>query len=189
MKTSSTRVLFILSWLGLTGANSVVSLAHGEDPLAGRRLFFTETQRADATLKVPVDSSGSKSQPALQEHAESEETRVSGASRHASKAMTDPLSTRHDRASASGQAGSSNDYHVYFTGLVTGMHEARILVNGLPCESVQLEHDVKIDQPLPIHCHGVRDDELRLTVSIATATLFVTGPAGRVHHLSPGEGM
>ncbi len=90
---------------------------------------------------------------------------------------------------AAGQEGFTNNYRVYFTGLVTGRREPRILVNGLPCQSAPVSHSVKADQPVLINCHGVLDDAVRLTVSIASGILWVTDSAGRVHQLLPGEGM
>ncbi len=84
---------------------------------------------------------------------------------------------------------SANNYHVYFTGLVTGMREPQVLVNGLPCEPATAEHSWKSAQPVPVNCHGLHDDDLRLTVSIASGELLVTDRGGRVHRLLPGKGM
>lgn len=170
MKTLATAAFTLMAWQGLTAASSAVSPVLSEESLAGHRLFFTQAQRVDATLKVPVVPNvpeGSKPNGSLQELAGSHE----------------------NRPSPPRQKGSPNDYLVYFTGLVTGMREARVLVNGLPCESVNVEPDAKVDQPVSIDCHGVRDDELRLAVLIITEELLVTDLAGRVHHLTPGEGM
>lgn len=190
MKTLSTTAFFtIMAWHGPTGASSAVPPVLAEDSLEGHRLFFTEAQRTDATLKVPDVPSGSIPNASLQELADSEKKQISGGGKHASKVSVDPLNTRQGRASTPRQEASTNGYLVYFTGLVTGMREARILVNGLPCEFAYVELDVKADQLVPINCHGVRDDDLRLAVSMLTEELLVTDAAGRVHHLSPGEGM
>lgn len=189
MKTLWTTAFTIFAWYGLIDASSAAPPNLAENSLEGHRLFFTEAERTDATLKAHGVASGSVPKATLQELATSEKTRVSGGGKDAGRVSADPLSSGQGRASAPPQEGSSNDYHVYFTGLVSGMHEARILVNGLPCESVFVEHNVKADQLVPINCHGVRDDELRLAVSILTEALLVTDPAGQVHHLSPGEGM
>ncbi len=189
MKTLSTMVFTFMTWLGLIGASGVVTMVHAEDSFDGHRLFFTDAQRKEATLNGPDVSPDSLPDVSAQELVNAEAERDASAGERAKADSVDPPDTRQRPLSTARYEDSANDYHVYFTGLVTGQREPRVLVNGLPCEPASAEHSGKSDQPVPINCHGIRNDELRLTVSIASGELLVTDPGGRIHHLLPGEGM
>ena len=179
-------VFTVMAWLGLIGASGSIAMVHAEDLFAGHRLFFTEAQRNQATLKeaelAPDDLPGAS----RQELGNASTERDSSAGEHG---KTDSVDTPQRPLSTARHEDSTNKYHVYFTGLVTGKREPRILVNGLPCEPASAEYSGKSGQPIPIDCHGMRNDELSLTVSIVSGKLLVTDRRGRVHHLLPGEGM
>ena len=189
MMRLSIAAFTLIGWLGLIGASGVVTRVHAEDSFDGHRLFFTEAQRKQASLKesdVSPDSLPGTSGQGLENV---EKKRGTSTAERAHANSVDSSDTRQRPFSTVRDKDSANNYHVYFTGLVTGKRQPRVLVNGLPCEPVSTEHSGKTDQPASINCHGVRNDELRLTVLIASGELLITDGDGRVHHLLPGEGM
>ncbi len=189
MKTLSTTAVTCIAWLGLTGASGAVTMVHAEDSFDGHRLFFTEAQRKQATLKEPDISPDSLPGASSRELANASAERDASTGERAKVDSVDQLETPQRRLSTVRHEDSAIDYDVYFTGLVTGRQEPRVLVNGLPCEPAAAQHSGKSGQPVPINCHGVRNDDLRLTLSTGSGKLLVTDRAGRVHHLLPGKGM
>ena len=189
MKTLTTTAVSCIAWLALTGASGAVTMVHAEDSFDGHRLFFTEAQRKQATLKetdISPDSLPGASSGAL---ANVSAKRDASTGERAKADSVDQLLTSQRRLSTARHEDSAKDYDVYFTALVTGRHEPRVLVNGLPCEPAAAENSGKSGQPVPIHCHGVRNDDLRLTLSTGSGKLLVKDRGGRVHHLLPGKGM
>ena len=189
MMRLSIAAFTLIGWLGLIGASGVVTRVHAEDSFDGHRLFFTEAQRKQASLRessVSPDSLPSASGQGLEDV---ESIRGTSTAERAHADSVDSSDTRQRPLSTDQREDSANNDHVYFTGLVTGKRQPRVLVNGLPCEPVSAEHSAKSDQPASINCHGVRNDELTLTVSIVSGELLVTDGDGQVHHLLPGEAM
>ena len=189
MMRLSITAFIVIGWLGLIGASGAVTRVHAEDSFDGHRLFFTEAQRKQASLKESDVSPDSLPGAAGQGLENLGEKRGTSTAERGHADSVDSSDTRQRPLSAVRLEDSANKDHVYYTGLITGKRQPLVLVNGLPCEPVSAEHSGKSVQPASINCHGVRNDELSLTVSIVSGELLVTDGDGRVHHLLPGEGM
>lgn len=190
MKTFLNKRFTVVGWLVLIATSATVTMAHAEETFDGHRLFFTESQRDQSALRelnafagrVPEGSNKKAEKPGASDAANTA-TSGGGSIKPGSK------KARQRRLPKGRDQRSVKHFRVYFTGLVTGMRDAQVLVNGLPCDIVFAEPDEKPQRPLPLHCHGVRDKGLTLTVSADTAELLVRESGGRVHRLLPGEGL
>jgi hypothetical protein len=178
-------------WLVCLGG--VASVAHAEDAFQGYRLFFTEAQRKQATLEVPEQAllrlQGAPANGLAQMRIKPATMPGAGVGKSVLPRMTRPHDTGQPHHLTAPPDGLKKEYQVYFTGLITGLRGAQLLVNDLPCQFKSAVRWEDPDRQVSIGCSGVRNDALILTLSPGTGELVVSSAGGRKYRLLPGEGL
>lgn len=188
---------------GGTDAESALSPEANENPLDGRRLFFTQAQRLAASAGVSSigDAKGTASQEVDAGAVEADGVGV--ATTAGVPAKEDPGSTRQpvnpNGVAVAGSTWLDSDgvsrtrvmkgFSVYFDGVVSGSRGIQLLVNGLPCLPLHASPVQERNETARVNCPAVAMSNPHLELMLSAGRLKVFRKKSVVAVLEPGQGL